>query len=237
MATWDQLKANLLEQKTQLDSNTTDTKINQKVTAMNDAIFRYVNKAGISQNPGSNADYTQANTLFNELTALEKNYITLNTNLSGAIRQMTSATDVQNKLETVGTLRNDIINLERELKDVKQDANTSLARQDSVDRPAQDVSFYQGFGASLGFTKPLHKLSIPILIGFGILLLFLSGLMLRDFFTPSIGSYNMVSGFNTNGVFSLFTDSRALSVLTGVIFVFVVVGILSLRGVLGTTLK
>jgi hypothetical protein len=237
MSTWDQLKANLLDQKTQLDTRTTDTEINKKVSAMNDAVFRYINKAGISQNPGSNADYTAANTTFNELTALEKNYITLNTNLSGAIRQMTSASDVQNKLQTVGTLRNDIINLERELKDIKQDANTSLARQDSVDKPAQDVSFYQGFGASLGFTKPLNKLSIPILISFGLLLLFLSGLMLRDFFTPSLGSYNMASGINANGVFSLFTDSRAISVLAGIVVVVVVVSILSLRGYLGTTLK
>ena len=234
MATWDQLKANLMEQKTQLDTRTTESTINQKVTAMNDAIFRYINRAGISQNPGSNPDYTAANTTFNELTALEGNYITLNTNLSAAIRQMTSASDVQNKLQTVGSLRNDIINLERELKDVKQDTNTSLARQDSVDKPAQDVSYYQGFGAKLGFTKPLNKLSIPILIGFGLLLLFLSGLMLRDFFTPSLGSYNMASG---SDVFSLFTDSRGISVLAGVIFVVVVLGILSVRGYLGTTLK
>lgn len=237
MATWDQLKANLNSQKEQLDTRTTDTIINQKVSAMNNAIFRYVDKAGISQNPGSNSDYTEANTIFNDLTALEKNYIALNTDLSAKIRQMTSASDVQNKLQTVGTLQNDIINLERELKHVRQDANTSLARQDSVDKPAQDVSFYQGFGASLGFTKPLNKLSIPILISFGLLLLFLSGLMLRDFFTPSLGSYNMTSRLNTNGVFSLFTDSRALSVLTGIVFVVVVVGILSIRGYLGTTLK
>lgn len=237
MATWDQLKANLMSQKTELDSRTTDAIVDQKVTAMNNAISRFVSRAGISQNPTSDADYNTANNLFNELSTLEKNYITLNTNLSAAIRQMTSATDVQNKLQTVGTLRNDILNLERELKDVKQDTNTSLARQDSVDKPAQSVSFYQGFGANLGFTKPLHKLSIPILIGFGILLLFFSSLILREFFSPTVGSYGAMNSLSSEGVFSLFTDSRAISVLSGVVFVIIVITILSLQGHLGTTLK
>jgi hypothetical protein len=237
MATWDQLKTGLMNQKTELDNRTTDAIVNQKVTAMNTAIARFVSRAGISQNPTSDADYTTANNLFNELSTLEKNYITLNTNLSAAIRQMTSASDVQNKLQTVGTLRNDIMNLERELKDVKQDANTSLARQDSVDKPAQSVSFYQGFGANLGFIKPLHKLSIPILIGFGVLMIFFSGLILREFFSPTVGSYGAMNSIGAEGVFSLFTDSRAISVLAGVVFVIIVITILSLQGYLGTTLK
>ena len=237
MATWDQLKTGLMNQKTELDNRTTDAIVNQKVTAMNTAIARFVSRAGISQNPTSDADYTTANNIFNELSTLEKNYITLNTNLSAAIRQMTSASDVQNKLQTVGTLRNDIMNLERELKDVKQDANTSLARQDSVDKPAQSVSFYQGFGANLGFIKPLHKLSIPILIGFGVLMIFFSGLILREFFSPTVGSYGAMNGIGAEGVFSLFTDSRAISVLAGVVFVIIVITILSLQGYLGTTLK
>ena len=239
MAAWDQLKANLLGQKTELDTRTTDAVIDQKVENMNAAIYRFVNNAGISQNPGSNSDYTTANTIFNEISALENNYITLNTNLTGAVRQMTSASDVQNKLQQVGTMRNDIINLEKELKNVKQDADTSLARQGDVERPAQQVSFYQGIGAKLGFTKPLHLVSVSVLISFGILLLFLSGLMLRDFFSPSAGAANIYSSYNSvsTGVFSLFTDSRAYSVLAGIVLVFTVVGILSVKGVLGKTMK
>ena len=239
MATWDQLKTTLQNQKAELDSRTTDIVINQKVTNMNDAVYRYVNRAGISQNPGSNPDYTTANTIFNELSSLETNYITLNTNLSGAVRQVTSSADVQNKLQTVGTIRNDIINLEKELKDVRQDADTSLARQGNLEKPSQQVSFYQGIGAKLGFTKPLHLVSVSVLISFGLLLLFLSGLMLRDFFSPSAGSANLYSAYNTvgTGVFSLFTDSRAYSVLAGVVLVFTVIGILSVKGVLGKNLK
>jgi hypothetical protein len=239
MASWDQLKANLQNQKTELDNRTTNAIIDQKVENMNAAIFRFVNNAGISQNPGSNADYTTANTIFNEITGLQKDYITLNMRLSGAVRQMTSAADVQNKLQQVGTIRNDIINLEKELKNVKQDADTSLARQGDIERPAQEVSFYQGIGAKLGFTKPLHLISVSVMISFGILLLFLSGLMLRDFFSPSAGAANLYSGYNSvgTGVFSLFTDSRAYSVLAGIVLVFTVVGILSVKGVLGTTTK
>ena len=235
MAAWNQLKATLLNQKTELDKRTTDAAIDQQVENMNAAIYRYVNNAGISQNPGSNSDYTTANSVFNNLSALESNYITLNTNLSGAVRQMTSASDVQNKLQQVGTMRNDIINLEKEMKNVKQDADTSLARQGDVERPAQKVSFYQGIGAKLGFTKPLHLISVSVMIGFGILLLFLSALMLREFFNPA-DLYTTYTTVETD-VFSLFTDSRAYSVLAGFILVFTVVGILSVKGTLGTTMK
>ena len=235
MATWEQVKTNLQSQKKELDTRTTDQLINQKVSNMNDAAFRYVSKAGISQNPGSNADYTTANTIFNELSALEKNYAILNTNLSTALRQVTNSADVQNKLQTVGTLRNDIGNLEKELKHVKQDADTSLARQGNVTNPNQQVSMYQGISGTLGFVKPIRTISVPILLALGILLLFLSGLMLRDFFSPS-------SGFNTFGsetesVFSLFTDTRFYSVMAGVVLVTTVLGILSYKGVLGHTLK
>ncbi len=237
MATWQELKTGLLNQKGELDSRTKDATIENKVKDMNAAIKRFVTRAGISQNPDSDADYTTANTIFNDLSALEKNYITLNTNLSAAVRQVTSASDVQNKLQTVGTLRNDIINLEKELKHVKQDADTSLARQGNVEKPRQEVSMYQGISGTLGFVKPLRKISVPILIAFGILLLFLSGLILREFFTP--GSNSLNSGYNssTESVFGLFTDSRFYSVLSGVVLVFVVLGILSYKGVLGHTLK
>jgi hypothetical protein len=234
-ASWDQLKANLLNQKAELDGRTTDASIDQKVVNMNAAIFRYINNAGISQNPGSNSDYTTANTIFNEFKTLENNYISLNTTLTGAVRQMTSASDVQNKLQQVGIIRNDIINLEKELKNVKQDADTSLTRQGNIERPAQQVTFYQGIGAKLGFTKPLHLFSISVLISFGLLLLFLSGLMLRDFFNPTT-LYDAYVTVETD-VFSLFTDSRAYSVLAGVVLVFTVVGILSVKGTLGKTTK
>ncbi len=235
MATWDQLKANLLNQKAELDNRTTDAIIDQKVVNMNEALFRFVNNAGISQNPGSNSDYTTANTIFNEFSALENNYIRLNTQLSGAVRQMTSASDVQNKLQQVGTMKNDIINLEKELKNVKQDADTSLARQGDIERPAQKVTFYQGIGAKLGFTKPLHLVSVSIMISFGLLLLFLSAMMLREFFNPA-DLYTTYTAVQTD-VFSLFTDSRAYSVLAGFVLVFTVVGILSVKGTLGATTK
>lgn len=235
MATWEQLKANLQSQKNELDTRTTDKLINQKVTNMNAAVSRYVNKAGISQNPDSDADYTTANTIFNELSTLEKNYAVLNTRLSAALRQVTNASDVQNKLQTVGTLRNDILNLEKELKHVKQDADTSLARQGTVTKPNQEVSMYQGISGTLGFVKPIRTISVPILLALGILLLFLSGLMLRDFFSPSSGLNTF--GSEADSVFSLFTDSRFYSVMAGVVLVSTVLGILSYKGVLGHTLK
>ena len=68
-------------------------------------------------------------------------------------------------------------------------------------------------------------------------MIFFSGLILREFFSPTVGSYGAMNGIGAEGVFSLFTDSRAISVLAGVVFVIIVITILSLQGYLGTTLK
>ena len=85
------------------------------------------------------------------------------------------------------------------------------------------------FGTKVGFTKPLHKISVPILIGFGILLLFLSGLLLQEFFiVPS-----QVQTMDSESIFSFFTDSRFYSLLAGISFVSIVIGILAYTGRLG----
>jgi hypothetical protein len=127
----------------------------------------------------------------------------------------------------VGSLSNDIRNLESELVKAKEDSSVSTTRKSAVEYPDTKVSWYQGFSSKVGFSKPLHKISITILIGFGILLLILSGLMMKEVFNT-----DNVQVDHTE-LFSVFSDSRLYSVLGAITLVLVVLGILSYNGYLG----
>lgn len=227
---WTETKAQLnarVEELNKFDTNA----IRSLGQTINSNIAQYVNTAGISADPNGNTYYNQANSNFRLLVDKQKDYLNIINTLIYTVKEFTNGGDVTARLKKIGSLRNDIANLEKELKEVKQDADTSRTREKSVKEPRKDVSWYQGFGAKVGFIKPLHRISIPILICFGAILLLLSGLMLRDFFTPTSNSYS--DGIVSEDLFSIFTDSRFYSVLAGVSFVLIVAGVLAYYGDLG----
>jgi hypothetical protein len=234
---WEKSKKKYLEEKQDLDRTYKSSRVTNEVQKMNNAVQRYVNRAGISLNPDKNVDYNEAQRIFDRLTNGIRSYSSLNSRVSKDISNMAGDNDVRNKLRQVGDLRNDIVSLERELKGLKHDYEVSKTRQDNVERPREDISFYQGFSSRIGFSKPLHKLSVPFLMGFGFLLLFLSGLMLREFFSKPSGYATSIPAYNTGGVMALFTDSRFYAVAGGAVLVFTVAIVMALSGKLGKTLK
>ena len=238
MASWEDAKRVYEARNNDLISKTGNTQIESLVNQMNAAISRYSAAAGVTPNGGTtNADYATANAKFQELVGYQQSYSNLIKRLSTSLRGLTETTNVQSKLEEIGTLRNEIVNLERELKNVKQDVETSKARQTDVETPRQNISYYQGFSGMIGFTRPIKLFTVPILIAFSLLLLFMSGLILREFFLPASTGYNTGYYGSEGGIFSFFTDSRFYAVMGGVALVISVVAVLAYSGKLGSKLK
>lgn len=233
MSSWEQQKASLASKKQELDTKTSSSAIESIVSGMNAAIFRYTQSAGISRNPDKNVDYTEANSKFQQISDYQQQYADLNKTLSNTVRQMTDSADVKNKLAEVGKLRNEIAQMEKELETTKTESETSVTRQQSVEKPRQELSWYQGFSGLIGFTKPLKQFSIAFLVGFGLLFLFFSGLMLRDFFLPTASGSYATNLYAQEGLFSVFTDARFFAVMAGVGLVLTVLLILSMSGKLG----
>lgn len=241
MATWDNMKGSFTQQKASLDSSYSDTSIESKVTEMNTAISRYIRRAGIQ--PAGTAssedpDYKQATETFQWLTDGQKRYMRLLKDMSQAVSGVTSDADIQQKLKQVGQIKDSIVRLEKAVKDAKQDLETSKSRQDTVEKPRQEVSLYQGFSRYIGFTKPIKQTSVPFLIGFGLLLLFFSGLITKEFF--GLGAVEAAESFGEAGmkesILATLRDSRFYSALAGVTFVSVVVGALAYNGYFGKAL-
>ena len=229
---WQNQKNRFNDQKQILDSKSTETEIRKVGDQINSNIKQYVNTAGISTNPNKNIYYNAANEQFGVIINYETQYQTLNKELTDKVKEFSDQTNITGTLRQLGSLRGDIVKLEKELEVVKQDVNTSRTREETVKNPRVDLSWYQGFGAKVGFVKPLHQISVPILMGGGILLLFLTGLLLKDFFQSPITDYTAPS----ESLFSFFTDSRFYAVLGGITLVSIVLGILAYNGYLGKTI-
>ena len=231
-AEWQVEKKKFNDQKQVIDSQTTPALVRQLAENINANIKQYVNTAGISTDPNTNQYYHGANFHFGVLLQREQEYQELNKSLTAKVKELSGIADISTNLQQLGSVRNDIAKLEKELQAVKQDAETSRTREKTVKNPRIDLSWYQGFGSKVGFTKPLHQISVPILMGFGILLLFLTGLLLKDFFNSPTTDYIAPS----ESLFSLFTDSRFYAVLSGIALVSIVLGILAYKGYLGKTI-
>ena len=230
MASWENVKKGLNERKTNLVTDV--DKVDDIITTINSNIKTYANNAGISDVPDKNVAQDNANTNFNKIIQIELDYKSLLKDLTTNLKGFADNADIRSRLQEIGTLGSDIRNLEVELKNVKQEASTSTTRKESIENPDMNVSWYQGFASSVGFSKPLHQISISILIGFGILLLILSGLMMKEIFGS--GSDELyVQSANSDNLFSIFTDSRMYSVLGAITLVIVTLGILSYNGYMG----
>jgi archaellum component FlaC len=236
MSDWKLERANFLAIKQKYDAATTKEEISKAMKTMNTAISNYINRGGVSSDPTKDTDYLLANKIFKSIQEQIKLYIELNGNISKKINELTKSGDIQTQLREVGTLQQNILKSKKELEDVTNDVDTSLTRRYAIETPRQELSWYQGFSSKLGFTKPLYHTSIAFMIGLGVLLLFLSTLMLKDFFSTSDGAIPQgESGFGD--VFSVFTDTRFISVLMGVSIALVVIIVLTIKGYLGKNLR
>jgi hypothetical protein len=229
---WETEKLRLMEQFNRLNDETSETNLRNIYASINQAISGYVQNAGINPGTGSNVYYEQANNGFSRIVDKEQQYSGLTRDLTQTINRMSQDADLPNQLRQVGEAGTQIATLEKELKLAKQDADTSRTRQVEVEKPRQNLSWYQGFSGRIGFTKPLHLISVPVLIGFGIFLLFLSGLLLREFFAPGPSSF-VPNGYSSGSIFEFFTDSRFYAVLAGLFFVSILLGILAWQGYFG----
>ncbi len=228
---WPEQKQQFESRKQVLDEATSDKALDNLINSLNTNLKEYTNRAGVSPGaPGQNQFHDAAEQSFVSLMTLQQQYQNLIKDISRYLSGVTSSQDLQNKLREVAVLQDQIARAEKNLQDAKQEAETSKTRQLSVQHPEQQLSWYQGFSAKIGFVRPLKLLSIPFLIVFGLLFLFFSGLILKDFFSPSLGTFGLDQA---TALPPIFTDSRFYSVLAGITFVSVLIGILAAKGYLG----
>ena len=104
----------------------------------------------------------------NSANALLQEYRTLNVEMKTSIEAVSTNGDIGKITTNIGEFQQKIKNLEKELKAVKQEADTSEARKRSVERVEQDVSYHQLYIMD----RPLRQLSIPTLLTLSVFFVF-----------------------------------------------------------------
>jgi hypothetical protein len=140
-------------------------------------------------------------------------------------------------LKDIGTIQQEIIELQAEIKESKTELDIARTRHEAVMGGEKKVSDYQGISAMLGFFKPLRESSVAVLIALGIFLIFLAIYVLGFLSKGGDVAANVsMSGLNS-GAAGLFAGFDKLSFLYGVGVVGVVVGTLAYFGVYGKRLN
>jgi len=103
-----------------------------------------------------------------EVNALLEEYRALNSQLRNAISTVSTNGDIGQITTNIGQFQEKIKSLEKELKLVKSEFDTSEARKRSVERVEQDVSYKQLYIMN----RPLRQLSIPTLLTLSVVFIF-----------------------------------------------------------------
>lgn len=235
MSTWQEQKKIFLERIENLESRYSEKRINNLINEANTNLSQYISKAGMTTGTNSTDPGLIARNTFADLQIGIEQYTNLNKDITAAIYSLTNSGDVSFKLQQEGSIQQEIPKLEKRLKEVRQDLETARTRQAQTQESPKHTSLYQGFSGKIGFTKPLKRSSIPFLIGFGILLLFLSSLLLKEFFISPSGYAEALPAYSSEGIMTVFTDKRFLSFIGGVIFVVIATTVLVLMNYFGKT--
>jgi|LauGreDrversion4_2_1035121.scaffolds.fasta_scaffold54496_2 hypothetical protein len=146
---------------------------------------------------------------------------------------------VTSNTTNVSSIHNEISTLKDKIETTKSDYETAVSRRQSVEEPRKNLSNYQGFSGLIAFDRPLKKYSVAILLGFGVFMILVGTLMLRDIFTSSPASSNIYNiGLNTNFGESqeIFSMANIATMIGGMIFFFAVMGIFAYTGYFGKRL-
>jgi hypothetical protein len=142
--------------------------------------------------------------------------------------------DLNSKLVEIGRLQGIIESKKKQLRDSEQDLGTAQTRQEITAKPITKTSYYESISGRLGFTKPIHTLSVSIMIGAGLFFVLCSALLLKEFVFKSTMqniSYNSTQVNSATGFF--FSDPRFYAVMSGFVFVGIVISGLAYFGYLG----
>jgi hypothetical protein len=207
--------------------------ITNSIESIKSDMSKIIKGAGI----GTQTEYNNSQIKFTNLVEGLKKYSQLNKCLSQYINGIVNDSSVDNKIIEVGKLDDSIKTLQNNLETAKHDLEVSRTRQKNIQESEKETTLYQGFSGKIGFIRPLKKSSVPILIALGITMVLFTALLLKEFFAPTAGFANSLSGYNTSGVGSLFTSERFYSASAGFISTVIVVGILAYYGYLGTSIQ
>lgn len=232
MSTWSQKKTEFDGRRTQIlrDWNT--------LTSKKEDIKNTIEQ---SVKSGANLTDQQKQNLQNGLRGIFdtiKNYEALVRDVNSFIKT-NMISGVTTNINNVSSINSEISSLKDQIELTKSDYETAVSRRQSVEEPRKKLSPYQGFSGMIAFDRPLKKYSVAVLLGFGVFMILVGTLMLRDIFATSPASTNSFNtSFNGNmgNTQEMFSMANIATMVGGMVFFFAIMGIFAYTGYFGKRL-
>ena len=202
------------------------------ITLFNSNLGEYVKSGGFDQVVGASGQQTNVATpSYLGATSNWSNIQTMLSNTQQLTKDMTASlasyngtnSDETNDVARINTVKSNIITAQTRLKESQVDLDISTSRQDSITTSTKDQSYVQGLSGKLGFTRPIKPTSVALLIGIGFFILFVTGLILKDFFMLSADI--AAEYFSLSEISSYLSESTSRSIILGVVATFILYAI------------
>ena len=206
----------------------------------------YIKQGGINPttSDAASGEYNTAKRSFEYIMKYIECYELLARRLSELLNSSLSSQSSATNSNNIASLQTTVTNLTNDIKSQQIDLDIAQSRQQSVTNLDGNVSYYQGFAAKLGFVRPFKRFTIPILLTFGILFLFLSAIVLREYFQADaiIEAVNELkltllsseSSFATSSDGeSIFSSIKPRGLAIGASLAIVIIAGLTMYGILG----
>jgi len=161
---------------------------------------------------GATSNWSNIQTMLSNTQQLTKDMTASLADYNGTNSDETN--DINRINTTTGNINTELLNL----KQVKVDLDISTSRQDSIVSSTKDQSYVQGLSGKLGFTRPIKPTSVALLIGIGFFILFVTGLILKDFFMLSADI--AAEYFSLSEISSYLSASTSRSIILGIVGTF-----------------
>lgn len=200
------------------------------ITLFNTNLSQYIKSGGFDQvigNPQSNIptpSYLNTASNWTNIQNLLSNSQKLTKDMTATLARYNGTnSDETNNVNSISTIKNNIITAQSNLTQSQIDLDISTSRQDSITTSTTDQSYVQGLSGKIGFINPIKPTSVALLIGVGFFILFVTGLILKDFFMLSADIASEF--FNLSEIASYLSASTSRSIILGVVGTFMLYAI------------
>jgi hypothetical protein len=206
---WMTVKADVTKQHDDI-MNYVNNQIQNDINLLKQSLSNYVKKGGVSQNPANDGDYTTMIQLYQKINDKKLKYKKLNSDLSGKIREISTAGDMGRILAENGELQARVSELEKQVKTSNDDVQSSELRDELLRSKDSNITKHQVF--MLG--RPLRPTSIPYLWALSILFIGASLLVFQTQGPPILEPMYIWFSMASSPA-SFFLDTRMWMILSG----------------------
>jgi len=170
------------------------------ITELNKAAGKFISKAGLSQDPNNNPDYTNIIKLTKRAENIKKRYSLLNEDILKYLKDNAKDTNMTGSLNENGELMKQINRLEKIKNDIKIDVESAIARDELLRSRNTEITRHQLFLLD----RPVRKGLIPYLWVISVLFIGV-GLVIFKMAVPTFG-LGVTSDSSGGSVFSMLIE-------------------------------